>query len=142
MGITVTQIPGNTTTFWQVWSLSTGSLLHSLRGHTGAVTGVRLLSEEATEAIALGLDAPELRLCAVSGSQDCSVKVWDLVSGTLLKSYYTYNGITRLEVVPRTTCTVTGTDGGKVELYDMATGQCPYSQRVHEEAVTALSVKD
>ena len=116
--------------------------MHSLRGHTGAVTGVRFLSPEATEAIALGLDAPQLRICAVSGSQDCSVKVWDLETGSLVKSYYTYNGITRLEVVPRTTCTITGTDGGKLELYDLATGQSPFSQRVHEEAVTALYVRD
>jgi len=124
----------------KVWSLSGGSLVHSLRGHTGPVTGVRFLSQEATEAIALALDVPDLTVCAVSGSQDCSVKVWDLVSGSLIKSYYTYNGITRLEVVPRTTCTLTGTDGGKLEIYDMATGHCPYSQRVHEEAVTALCV--
>jgi len=126
----------------KVWSLSGGSLVHSLRGHTGQVTGVRFLSREATEAIGLALDVPELSICAVSGSQDCSVKVWDLVSGSLVKSYYTYNGITRLEVVPNTTCTLTGTDGGKLELYDMATGRCPYSHRVHEEAVTALCVKD
>eukprot|EP00092_Neocalanus_flemingeri_P044047 GFUD01048708.1.p1 GENE.GFUD01048708.1~~GFUD01048708.1.p1 ORF type:complete len:615 (+),score=153.97 GFUD01048708.1:56-1900(+) len=125
----------------KVWSLSSGSLVHSLRGHTGAVTGVRFVSTEATEAIALALDVPDLKICAVSGSQDCSVKVWDLVSGSLVKSYYTYNGITRLEVVPDTTCTLTGTDGGKLELYDMATGLCPFSQRVHEDAVTALCVK-
>jgi len=126
----------------KVWSLSSGSLVHSLRGHTGPVTGVRFLSREATEAIAIALDVPDLTICAVSGSQDCSVKVWNLVSGSLVKSYYTYNGITRLEVVPNTTCTLTGTDGGKLEMYDMATGRCPFSQRVHEEAVTALCVKE
>jgi len=125
----------------KVWSLSGGSLVHSLRGHTGPVTGVRFVSKEATEALALALDAPDLTVCAVSGSQDCSVKVWDLVSGSLVKSYYTYNGITRLEVVPGNTCTITGTDGGKLEMFDMATGHCPFSQRVHEEAVTALCVR-
>jgi len=126
----------------KVWSLSSGSLVHSLRGHTGPVTGVRFLSREATELVALSLDNPDLKVAVVSGSQDCSVKVWDALSGSLVKSYYTYNGITRLDVVPNTSCTITGTDGGKLEMYDMTNGHCAYSQRVHEESVSALSVRD
>ena len=52
----------------KVWSLS-GELLHSLRGHTGPVTGVRTLGEE----------------MVVSASQDCHLKIWNLESGHCIK---------------------------------------------------------
>jgi len=125
----------------KVWNLSSGSLMHSLRGHTGQVTGVKFLSCEAIEKVKTALNYPNFSIGAVSVSEDCSIKIWDLSSGNLLKSIYTYNGITKLEVLPETTCTITGTDGGKLEIYDLTSGLSPFSERVHDEAVSALCTK-
>ena len=115
--------------------------MHSLRGHTGQVTGVKFLSCEAIEKVKTALNYPNFSIGAVSVSEDCSIKIWDLSSGNLLKSIYTYNGITKLEVLPETTCTITGTDGGKLEIYDLTSGLSPFSERVHDEAVSALCTK-
>ena len=73
----------------KVWSL-TGDLVHSLRGHTGPVTGVRLLSREDNVrlAAALGLSEETKETpagLAVSASQDCCLKVWNLESGQCVR---------------------------------------------------------
>jgi hypothetical protein len=38
--------------------------------------------------------------CVVSGSKDCCIKVWNLELGLQLKSIYTFNTITRLQLLP------------------------------------------
>jgi hypothetical protein len=38
--------------------------------------------------------------CVVSGSKDCCIKVWNLDLGLQLKSIYTFNTITRLQLLP------------------------------------------
>jgi WD40 repeat protein len=112
----------------QVWSLEPPGLLHSLRGHTGPVTGLRLL--------------PGHR--AVSGSQDCSLRLWDLAAGQLLSSTYTYNPVTRLVAVPGLAgpAALTGTAGGKLEVFQLEPPASLVSRRLHEDAVTALALRE
>jgi len=133
----------------KVWSLETGTLLHSLRGHTGSVTSVRLLPrfELISKADAnVEENTSEWGPAAVSGSHDCSLKIWDLTSGSLISSTYTYNPITRLVLLPASQYerigAVTGTDGGKLELFHLC-GQplSLLSERVHEEGITGLASK-
>jgi len=136
----------------QVWSLATGRLLHSLRGHTGSVTSVRLLpqfklSSKADEANGEEEDTPstiKLGPAAVSGSQDCKLRIWNLTSGSLISSTYTYNPITRLVLLPvcqyEEVGAVTGTDGGKLELFQLKDQPSSLlSERVHEEGITGLA---
>ena len=78
----------------------TGELVQSMRGHSGAVTGVRIL------------DTAEARV--VSASSDCSVRVWSVEAGQCEASLYTYNTVTRLELLPDIPASVTTTDGGKI----------------------------
>lgn len=107
----------------KVWSVETGSLLLSLRGHTGPVTGVRLLAEDR----------------AISAGQDCNLKIWDLLTGDCIQSYYTYNGITRLEILQPENFAITATDGGKLEMWDLETGGCLLSQTVTDTSISALA---
>ena len=133
-----------------MWSLATGSLLHSLRGHTGPVTSVRLLPRLNLKADASGEENPpstEWVPAAVSGSHDCSLRIWNLTSGSLISSTYTYNPITRLVLLPlgqdEETRAISGTDGGKLELFQIDDEPlCLLSERVHEEGVTGLASRE
>ena len=135
-----------------MWSLAEKSLLHSLRGHTGSVTSVRILpcfnlncevkvnGEEGTPTVKLGP-------AAVSGSQDCSLKIWNIETGTLISSTYTYNPISRLEILPldrenEKAGAVSGTDGGKLEVFQFKDKPlCLLSERVHEEGIRGLAIR-
>ena len=91
-----------------MWSAVTGELVQSMRGHSGAVTGVRILDTAGAEAEA------EAGARVVSASSDCSVRVWSLEAGQCEASLYTYNTVTRLELLPAIPASVTATDGGKI----------------------------
>jgi len=131
--------------------LETGKLLHSLRGHTGSVTSVRLLPQiklnsKADDDNGEEEDTPSTKFvpAAVSGSQDCSLRIWNLTSGSLISSTYTYNPITRLVLLPlgqdEEVGAVTGTDGGKLELFQLKDQPSSLlSERVHEEGITGLA---
>ena len=44
------------------------------------------------------------------------------------RSYYTYNGITALQILPAHCWAITATDGGKLEVFNLQTGSCLLSQ--------------
>ena len=96
----------------QVWDILSGSLVQSMRGHSGAVTGVRFLHTETAARLVSG-DIEEEEMVVSAGS-DCSVRVWGVTSGRCLRSIYTYNGVTRLGISPDLCASVTTTDGGKL----------------------------
>ena len=109
-----------------MWSAVTGELVQSMRGHSGAVTGVRILDTgepgaEAGARVVSGSEAgarvgsgAEAGARVVSASSDCSVRVWSLEAGQCEASLYTYNTVTRLELLPAIPASVTTTDGGKI----------------------------
>jgi len=122
----------------KIWDMESGDLLQSLRGHSGVVNGSKFLSHDAAS-----------RLCdkisgnvVVSAGLDCSVRVWHVTSdtSTCLRSHYTYNSITRLGILPSYDASVTVTDGGKLEIYKLDTGVCLLSDKVHDSAVSALTI--
>ncbi|PIK59563.1 putative pre-mRNA-splicing factor PRP46-like, partial [Apostichopus japonicus] len=78
----------------------------------------------------------------LSCSLDCSIKLWALKSGHLLKSIYTFNGIISMSYIRGRRLTVTGYTGGKIELWDILSGESIFSIIGHGEAVTALMVSE
>ena len=56
-----------------------------------------------------------------------------------VRSHYTYNGITRLELLGGHCSAITATDGGKLEVWHLHSGVCLLSQSVSLTAVSALS---
>ena len=117
--------------------LSTLEQVGSLRGHTGAVTGLALLPKCLNHGLGIKQDGDTL---AISGSVDCSLKVWNVTQGKMVKSIYTYNVIKCLGFCEVLNCAVTGTDGGKMELFDLVSGQPIQSLNAHDDVVTSLSV--
>ncbi|XP_071109247.1 WD repeat-containing protein 5-like isoform X2 [Haliotis cracherodii] len=125
----------------KVWDLEEGRQLRNLGGHTGSVTTVFLLSEQASQKSGYLAGKPPHHRLVISGSTDCSFKIWDIATGAILKSVYTYNPITRLACNQKGLI-LTGTDGGKMEIWDMETGENLHSVIAFEGAVTAIKIAD
>ncbi|XP_076472406.1 uncharacterized protein LOC143301874 [Babylonia areolata] len=123
----------------KVWDLESGEETCSFGGHTETVTSVLILSAEES-ALLKEEDTTEGDSCIISGSTDCTFKVWSLKSGKLIRSVYTFNPITCLDYSCSAHLLVTASDGGKVELWDVKTGKNVCSVRDHEDAVTAVKV--
>jgi len=141
----------------KVWDLATGALTHSLRGHTGPVSGARILewqpmgpaavptsprrdAEEPWPTSDIGAELRDSKIVVVSGSIDCSLKMWKLEDCKAVSSIYTYNGISKLKVIQKFQYAVIGTEGGKLEMYNLYSSRQVCSQSLHDEAVTALSI--
>lgn len=89
-----------------VWQISTGKLMHRLRGHTAKVYSVALDYE---------------RGHAISGSMDCSVRIWSVADGTCLftlQGHGSLVGIVRLGYDHL----VTAAADGKVRIWGMEYG--------------------
>ncbi|XP_076336757.1 uncharacterized protein LOC143239506 [Tachypleus tridentatus] len=96
----------------KVWDAIKGEEVCNLRGHTNSVSRVVFPSQEASAALAVRLECPSSQRLAISGALDCSLIVWSIPNGHLMKSIYTYNGITAVAIVEKELLVVTGT--GKV----------------------------
>ncbi|XP_076336758.1 uncharacterized protein LOC143239507 isoform X1 [Tachypleus tridentatus] len=126
----------------KVWDAIKGEEVCNLRGHTNSVSRVVFPSQEASAALAVRLECPSSQRLAISGALDCSLIVWSIPNGHLMKSIYTYNGITAVAIVEKELLVVTGTDGGKVELWDIVNGEAKCSVHGHEENVTCIATSD
>ena len=128
-------ITGGRDTRVLVWRLSTREELASLRGHTGSVTGLLILPVTANSR--LGCSADEA--VGVSSSTDCSLKVWNLSKGAIVKSIYTYNGIKCLSYSEELDLVACGTESGKLEFFDVGNAAAIHSIKdAHEDVVTAV----
>ncbi|XP_072175161.1 uncharacterized protein [Diadema setosum] len=135
-------LSGSRDTTVKAWDLSTGAEICNLGGHSGAVTSVYLLSREESKSLASHFDLDEISCrIALSSSMDCSVRVWDLGLHKEILSIYTYNPVTAMDFLCANSCVVTGSDGGKVEMWNIQSGANEFSSLAHEGSVTCIKVK-
>lgn len=112
-------LTGSRDTSLKVWSLHTFEMLHHMGGHTGVVTCVRLVPASADfhEKITdCGF------VVGLSGSLDCSVKMWNLDAGQLICSVYVFSPITCMDYWCGSKVVI-GTEGGKVDIWDVRNGE-------------------
>lgn len=124
----------------RVWSVQAGRELCSLRGHISSVNAVLLLSSEQTEAVCFRMGRTSTYRLAVSGSSDACLNVWLALEGRLLKSMYTYNAITALGAITEDCHIVVGTEGGKLEVWDLAKGAPLSSVIGHDGVIVSIWV--
>ncbi|XP_071532917.1 uncharacterized protein [Panulirus ornatus] len=136
----------------RVWRVGNTVEERSLRGHTSAVTSVSFLPVSIATAVLAKFEADydelpsfqrrilsDSSVLAVSGGLDCTLKIWDILSGKELGSVYTYNGITCIRC--GTWGVVTGTEGGKLEVWCVASGQRLAFVNAFQNQVTGLCIE-
>ncbi|XP_060071308.1 uncharacterized protein LOC132551211 [Ylistrum balloti] len=136
----------------KLWDLDTLTELHSYGGHTGTVTSAIILNRDDTLKVCESVDVDEGERIVISGSLDCSFKIWstglDVIippstvirGGQALRSIYTYNPVTRVAFHSSAGAIVTGSDGGKVELWNASSCENMESTKQFDSAVTGLKV--
>ncbi|XP_058849480.1 uncharacterized protein si:ch211-154o6.3 isoform X1 [Acipenser ruthenus] len=134
-------ISGSRDTTVKVWHVPTASEERNLGGHTGGVTCLGLVPQEHSVALAESVSLDWAERFVLSGSVDSTIIIWAVNRGCSVRNIYTYSSVTALHFI--TTARgegriVTGSEGGKVELWDPLTGQSCQSVRAHKDAVTTL----
>lgn len=103
-----------------------GPLLRTLRGHKDGVTAVTLTGDGRY---------------AVTGSEDKTLKVWDLPSG---KPVHTLRGhenwVSAVAVTPDGRCAVSGSLDRTLKVWDLVSGRPIHTLRGHKSAVDAVAV--
>ncbi|KAJ8289870.1 hypothetical protein GJAV_G00006250 [Gymnothorax javanicus] len=127
-----------------------GFRLRPLEGHSDIVTcvlavdnlvvsGSRDTTIKYCRRLARLLSLGDSERFILSGSDDCCIKVWVLSTGCCVKSIYTFNPVSALTFIPEGDGhIVTGSDGGKVEVWSWDSMDCCQSVKKHEDSVTSL----
>lgn len=132
-------ISGSRDTTVKVWHVPTATEQKNLGGHTGGVSCLCAPPPEYCKRLAWALSLSDKERFILSGSSDCSVKIWALSIGQCVKSIYTFNAVTAVCFVPEEDgYIVTGSDGGKVQAWSWSTFENCQSINAHEETVTSV----
>ncbi|XP_075071934.1 uncharacterized protein LOC142160826 [Mixophyes fleayi] len=129
-------ISGSWDTSIRVWDISSCLELKMLSGHTGGVTCLALISPGTYKFNSSLLPACEDFVS--SGSTDSSIKVWSLITGQPVLSIYTFSAVSSLTYIPDTKLLISGSDGGKIDVWDLETQENLQSKKAHGEKVSAL----
>ncbi|XP_047666799.1 F-box/WD repeat-containing protein sel-10 isoform X2 [Tachysurus fulvidraco] len=132
-------ISGSRDTTVKVWHVPTATEQRNLGGHSGGVTCLSTPPAEYCRKLASALHLSEKERFIISGSTDCCVRIWTLSSGQCVKSIYTYNAVTSLCFIAEWKgYIVTGSDAGKLQVWDWISQENRQSVKVHLDAVTTL----
>ncbi|CAB3376754.1 Hypothetical predicted protein [Cloeon dipterum] len=118
----------------KAWNLETKAEICTFSGHKEPVTAVQILD------LAASRELSEDGHVVISGSTDCYIKIWLAPSGKEIKSIYTYNPISCVAYIPSEALIVTGTKGGKLELFDAKTGKPLHSELPFDLPVVSMKV--
>ncbi|KAG9471298.1 hypothetical protein GDO78_015243 [Eleutherodactylus coqui] len=129
-------ISGSWDTSIRIWDLPSRSEVRTLCGHTAGITCLVMVYLDGAKIHSDSLPLGEHFVC--SGSSDSSIKVWSLSAGQPLLSIYTFSAVSAITHIPLTKLLISGSDGGKIEVWNLETQENLQSQRSHDEKVTAL----
>ncbi|KST64929.1 serine/threonine-protein kinase [Mastigocoleus testarum] len=125
---------GSTDKTIKVWNLSTGKLIHTLKGHTQSVTSL---------AMSPGVKGRSPVL--ISGSADRSIKIWDLSTGELVRNLEGHTqSITSLAINPANKLSnnktfASGSTDRTIKIWNISTGELISTLSNDGEAVSSLA---
>ncbi|KAI4883321.1 hypothetical protein NFI96_024838 [Prochilodus magdalenae] len=132
-------ISGSRDTTVKVWHVPTATEQRNLGGHSGGVTCLSVPPAEYCRRLASVLRLGEKERFVLSGSTDCCVRIWTLSSGQCVKSIYTFNAVTSLcFIAAGEGYAATGSDAGKLQVWDWLSQENRQSVNAHLDAVTTL----
>lgn len=102
----------------------TGSWKSAFFGHAGKITS-----------LAFSLDGVLL----VSGSEDKTVKLWDVQTGGAIKTFDHTSAVSAICISPDCATIASGTYDGTIYLWDIRTGECHSTALSHDDRVQAIS---
>lgn len=118
----------------RLWNASTGQCLNSLQGHSKRVTSVAfspLCINEATSEEEKKFSAKVSYILA-SGSEDKTVKVWDVNTGQCLRTFQGHsNRVTSVAFSPDGKILASVSDDHTVKLWDINTNYCLHTLQGH-----------
>jgi F-box and WD-40 domain protein CDC4 len=106
----------------KVWKVSTGEILHTLRGHTQKVYSVVL---------------DHKRNRCISGSMDNMVKVWSLETGSVIYTLEGHSQLVGLLDLSHDRLVSAAADS-TLRIWDPETGQCKHTLTAHTGAITCF----
>ena len=102
------------------------ALLRTLKGHSGAIWSVAI--------------SPNGQLLA-SGSQDTTLKIWNLHTGELLHNLKGYSGtVYRIAISPDGQTIVSGNSDGTIKIWNLETGELLHTLGEHSHFINSLAV--
>ena len=108
-----------------VWRLGSARVIHTLTGHTSQVTSVRFLST---------------KRMATTGSQDRTIKLWDIERGFTVKTLMTYSSCQSVALSSEDSLLASGHYDGKVRIWSPSNGEAIAEVDVCDQAsVTCVS---
>lgn len=122
----------------KVWDVPSGTEEKNLAGHQGGVTCLAVISLSHTARIAAEFGGDPQEKFIASGSTDCAIIIWALSRGAAVVNIYTFCGVSSLRCLQESDFLVSGSEAGKVEVWDPVTRENRQSERAHSDTVTAL----
>ncbi|XP_055930904.1 POC1 centriolar protein homolog [Argiope bruennichi] len=131
---------GDTTV--KVWNVEDKKEISNFAGHNAAVTSVILLSSEESETLRSKLNCFQTSRIAVSASYDCHIRLWSVLDGHEILSMYTFNSIMCMDYLKDHNYVVVGTEGGKLEVWDLHLAKLVHFVYAHDSSVSSLKIHD
>ena len=133
----------------RVWDIDSGNCAKTLEGHTGVAGAVSILEGEfemiemerilhtgTAKAVSI---TPDGRM-AVSGSDDMTLRAWDIENGQCVKTLVGHtNFVDAVSVTPDGRVAVSGSDDMTLGVWDIENGQCIRTHEGHN-GVSAISI--
>ncbi len=118
-----------------IWQVETGECLRSLKGHLQPVVCVAFAPALANE------DASEAALpLLATGSQDCTIRLWNITSGQCVKTLKGHpNGVWSVAFHPSGTLLVSGSNDSTVKLWNPQTGQSLRTLKGYSTGIKSLA---
>jgi WD40 repeat protein len=120
----------------KVWDIGTGTLIRTLEGHTDCVTDcVKNWVTRWVTAVCLTLDGKQV----VSASNDSTLKVWDIGTGTLIRTLEGYTDAVRAVcLTPDGKQVVSASEDNTLKVWDIGTGTLIRTLEGHTDWVNAV----
>ncbi|PLW45627.1 hypothetical protein PCANC_08392 [Puccinia coronata f. sp. avenae] len=129
----------------KIWSRPNGTLLRTITGHAGPVNALELSQSSLAELLGnnssndSNSSSSSTSLALLSASGDSSMKLWELDTGALIRSFDGHlRGLACLKLVELSRQIITGSNDETIKIWNLLNGQCLQTLLAHSGLVRSL----